>query len=237
MDNATKEDPESSPTALPKLPQANNLLKKGLVFIVAAYAVMILYHFIVSKGLAVQPLARCGLAVVLGVFAYKGWRWSTRILFLLAIAWILESLIGATRENLEWHARGIFIIRGILTGFGLYYLWNTIREQKKEWITKFFEKMDLQKVSISLDSTTQPFLERMTHLFNAGFGTFQIKEVLELSRKLENKEQKTFIFSPLHNLKKVPLKVVIEQDNFSPTINFFSTREVAEKLNVMKAMG
>lgn len=230
MDNASK----GAPTAeLPKLPQPNDLLKKGIGLILAAYALIIIYHYIQSKGLAIQPLARSGLAIGLGVFAFKSCRWATWILLFLAIAWILESAIGATRENLEWHARGIFISRGIITGFGLFYLWKAIASQKREWQEKVFDKMDLQQVSRGLDSTTQSFLERMSHLFNAGFGKCQIMEVLELSRNLKEKGQKAFYFYPLHNMKRIPLKVVVQHDNFSPRIDFFTTQDLAAKIQQM----
>ena len=233
MDNATQDDKEVSPAELPQLHQPNAPLKKGIGLILAAYALMIIYHYIVSKGLAIQPLARCGLAVVLGAFAFKSKRWATWILFLLAIAWILQSAMQATGENLQWHARGISIIHGIITGFGLFYLWKAIGLQKQEWQEKVFDKMDLQQVSRGLDSTTQSFLERMSHLFNAGFGRCQIMEVLELSRNLKEQGQKAFYFYPLHNMKRIPLKVVVQHDNFSPRIDFYTTQDLATKIHQM----
>ena len=226
---------ESKPQSLPA-PKSKGFLLAGATLVLAGYALAIVHHWLVTKGIAIQPAIRASLALLLGTFALRGNRAATWILLLLCIPWFVESIVAATRPNMEWIARLVPAGRGILTAAGGFFLWHAAVAQKKEWLGQMFKEDNLHKASMVFDpSHDEPFLERISHLFDVGFGKLQIKEILGLCKHLGKGEEKACLFTPYYFRQKVPLRISLARDaTNSLDIRFFTTRELANRIEERK---
>jgi hypothetical protein len=221
----------------PEAPTSKGTLAKGTGLLLAGYLLVVAHTWFTTKGIAVQPAIRAGIVLGLGIFAFKKHRLATWLLLLLCIPWFVESLVAGARPNMDWVERLIPAGRAILTAAGGFFLWKALQAQKKEWLHQMFNSQELHKASMVFDPDhDEPFLERISHLFDVGFGKLQVKEILDACKYLgKDQDARTSHFAPYYFRQQVPLQVVVSKDSSnSMDISFFTTRELAGRIEERK---
>ena len=208
----------------------------GVGLLLGNYVSVGVHHWKTTQGIAVQPSVWAGIILVLGFLAFKRHRAATWVLLILSAIWLVEGITAAVQPNMEWLARLVPAAQGLLTGTGGFFLWRALQVQKQEWLAQMFTSQDLHKATMVFDPDhDEPFLEKVSHLFDVGFGKLQIKEILDSCRYVGKEEARTRHFAPYYFRQQVPLQVVLAKDGTnSMDIHFFTTRELAGRIEERK---
>jgi hypothetical protein len=92
---------------------------------------------------------------------------------------------------------------------------------------------ELVESSMNFDlDTVEPFLRRVSPLIDAGFGEKEIKLVVELATKMEHEDEQEIRFQITFQGSASELRIrIFMDDTDAPDIYFFSTAELAEKID------
>ena len=217
-------------------PKSTTPLLLGIALLLGNYVSVVAHHWHTAKDIAVQPSVWAGIILVLGFLAFKRHRAATWVLLILSAIWLVEGITAAVQPNMEWLARLVPAGQAILTAAGGFFLWKALQAQKQEWLAEMFTSQDLHKATMVFDPDhDEPFLEKVSHLFDVGFGKLQIKEILDSCQYVGKEEARTRHFAPYYFRKQVPLQVVLAKDGTnSMDIQFFTTRELAGRIEERK---
>jgi hypothetical protein len=97
---------------------------------------------------------------------------------------------------------------------------------------KSHPRANLVEVSTSFDAEDlAPFLERIATLVQSGFGSGEIRRVVELSEELEVEESGELEFEVGHDGKTLPIKIrILMSDTDAPEIAFFAPHQLVAQI-------